>query len=929
MKKLLIAEYCPLLPLLFTAAVFSASPRDTVSETPVTIEIDTSITTIGESPEDTILRLDSEPHLQTFIKADYPTRLQKSGVQGTVLLALLISEKGIVDSVGIIKSCHPLLDRNAADAAKRFIFTPAEAQGEPVAVLLEYEYKFTLSDALVRNDASVNFSGRLLEKGTRYPIPDAVVFIEFEDTLSDTTLPVPFSFYLRNIGNYDGQSFEEGKLIASTDSLGNFSFRAFPACSILVTCLIPGYEQFWRREVIVKDKRLSVVYRPKRESYSEYEIVIYGKADEREVSRRQLSKTEVKRIPGVGGDAVKVVQALPGVGRPTMGNGDIIVRGSRPWDSGFFINGLRIPLLYHLDGIKSTYNTEALETVNFYPGGTGVRHGGYTSGIIELIPRKAQTDRLHGFAELNGMDVNFSLEGPLHKNVSLLVCGRRSFFGDVMSKIFNKLQEWGENLPMWILLFYWDYLARADIRIGDDHTFSISGFGARDSMSFIFNQSRGGSKEIESTTDRLNNTRMFNMIMADWKWNIAPSAKNVLQYGLTFDQWNLSSFGNLKVMSRGATHQIYDELAVTISDKLTISPGIDILLNPLDHTMIRPDGTGMIRKDIVDNWLFGVVGAYLFAEYKATDKLSLFPGLRFDYFPELSYNGSVLPQFGPYGEKAPKWRGSGEPSVRITAQYKINNRHVLKAALGNYSQTPQPIVLVIHPTWGEPGLPSTKASHYVLGYLWNITDLLSVDVQTYTNFQWDIPRLDTNEAAASNDRFWYSDVKGRMFGAELMVRYMNGKHFFGWLAYTLSHSERKGPSDKKWTLFEEDIPNYLQLVGGVHLPFGWDAGVRLQYATGKPQTPIVGRTLYENSQVFVPKYGEPLSDRTDPYFTVGLRFDHIRVKKRFIYSTFIDLPDLLGTFYGSPEFYVYNYDYTEREAFTMIPMIMGGIRLEF
>jgi hypothetical protein len=168
-----------------------------------------------------------------------------------------------------------------------------------------------------------------------------------------------------------------------------------------------------------------------------------------------------------------------------------------------------------------------------------------------------------------------------------------------------------------------------------------------------------------------------------------------------------------------------------------------------------------------------------------------------------------------------------------------------------------------------------------------------------------------------------------MFGFELMIRYLRGKHFFGWLAYTLSRSERRNSVHHDWTLFEEDIPHYLQLVGGVHLPLDWDAGIRLQFATGKPQTPVTGRYLYENSQVFVPQYGEPLSIRTDPYFTLGLRFEKVRVKKRFSYSIFLDIPDLLGTFYASPEFYVYNYDYTERQSFSMVPLIMAGFRLEY
>lgn len=920
--------HAALLLFCFNVTGVSQEQPDT-SGTGATIEIGTTHLGGDSVQEEIPPPLDSEPRLTTFVRAEYPASLQKSGVQGTVRLVLLISETGGVDSVGIEKGCHPVLDRNAARAAKRFVFTPAKAGGEPVAVLLEYDYAFTLTEALAANDTSVNFSGTLLEKGTRAPIADATVAVDFEDTLSDTTLPVPFSVYLATICGYEGQSCEAGKMITTTDSLGRFSFRALPCCSVRVTCMLPGYERFWQREVIAPGSRLSVVYRPERSSYQEYEIIVYGKTEEKEVSRRRLSRMEVRTIPGVGGDAVRVVQALPGVGRPTMGNGDIIVRGSRPWDSGYYLDGLRIPQLYHLDGLKSVYNTEALENVEFYPGGTGVRHGGYTGGIVEIVSRTARTDRLHGFVELNGMDVTFSLEGPVNNNISFLVAARRSFLGDAMSKMFEKLEEWGENLPFWILLYYWDYVARTDVRLNDAQDLSFSVFGSRDSAQFIFNQNRGGSREIESTADRLNTMRLFTMITAHWNWDISPKVGNSLSYGLTFNRDNFSFFGTMKMNRDDLSHQIRDEVTVKAGDNLTFYPGIDLLLDPVDFTMAMVDATGTVRKDTLDNWLFGILGTYLFAEYKATDHLTLFPGIRFDYFPELSYNGSVLPQFGEYGKDAPVWRGAGEPSLRIGARYAINDRHTAKAALGTYSQTPQPVGWVIHPTWGEPDLPSTKASHYVAGYEWECTDLLSIDLQAYTNFQWDIPRFDTSETAASNGRTWYADTRGRMFGLELLVRYLDDKTFFGWIAYTLSRSERKTPVDRKWTLFEEDIPHYLQLVGGVHLPFNWDASVRLQYATGKPQTPVVGRTLYENGQRFVPHYGEPFSERTDPFFMLGMRFDHLHVRKRLTWSTFIDLPDLLGTFYGSPEYYVYNYDYTEREAFTMIPVIMAGIRMQF
>ena len=69
-------------------------------------------------------------------------------------------------------------------------------------------------------------------------------------------------------------------------------------------------------------------YRISRESYDNYEIVVYGKAEKKEVARQTLSVSEIKRVPGFGGDAIKVVRALPGVARPSFVSGDIIIRGS-------------------------------------------------------------------------------------------------------------------------------------------------------------------------------------------------------------------------------------------------------------------------------------------------------------------------------------------------------------------------------------------------------------------------------------------------------------------------------------------------------------------------------------------------------------------------------------------------------------------------
>ena len=78
-----------------------------------------------------------------------------------------------------------------------------------------------------------------------------------------------------------------------------------------------------------------------------------GEREETEVTRRTISIEEVKRIPGTFGDPLKVIQTLPGAARTPFGTGFLVIRGADPEDSGVYIDGIRVPLIYHLTGTTS------------------------------------------------------------------------------------------------------------------------------------------------------------------------------------------------------------------------------------------------------------------------------------------------------------------------------------------------------------------------------------------------------------------------------------------------------------------------------------------------------------------------------------------------------------------------------------------------
>jgi TonB family protein len=920
------------LSLTIAFLTIAAAPRaqnDAVGTPADTVESSAVGSTPNQHSPDTLPPIERMPEVIMRVDARYPPELAKQGIEGTVLLDCIVSDSGAVDSVAVVEGVHPVLDSSAAAALRNYRFTPAIAGGEPVPVLLQYEYPFVLKEVVRKLEKYENFTGRLLERGTKTPIADAMVVVNFIDTVSDTALDVPFSVYRERIGRFDGQYIEEDRLVTVTDSNGYFSFFSLPACTIEVSAPLPGYEDFKEREVINPEEQLDVVYYIRRVSYSDYEIVVYGKVEEKEVSRRQLTVHEVKKIPGLGGDAVRVVQALPGVARPTFGSGEVIVRGSPSWDSKFYLDGVELPLLYHFGGMKSVYNSDALESVDFYPGGFGTRYGGAVAGAIEISGRSPETDRWHGTLDMGTGDVTFLVEGPVNEKVSVMASGRRSVFGELLKLLFKYAPS---DFPITVYPFYWDYLVRTDFTLSETNTSFVTFFGARDSMAIFAPTIDMGSDEVDEATDHLGMKITFHMGLAGWDWKLRPELKNSLRYAFTYASNRTSVFGLVKVEETALMNHIRDELSYSLLDNLTFNLGADCNVMVDDLILVIPGGSNAIMRDTTENWLFGTLGGYINAEWKPRENIQIIPGVRYDFFPELDYRGSKYPEYWRYSSFDNTTRYNGEPSVRINGRYECIEGHTLKAAAGNYSQTPQPIGQVIHPTWGDPALPATKAAHYVGGYEWQITDLIHADIQMYWNRQWNIPRMESStdfSTDGGSGQLWRDDGRGRMRGAELMLRHDRGERFFGWLAYSLSKSERYNHETEEYELFGNDQTHNVQLLGSWHLKRDWDVGFRARYVTGNPTTPVDSVGYNENLLYYFAYPGRKNSLRMPPFFQLDVRMDKTFVFDKWMFSFYVDIQNISWFFYKSPELEMYNYDYSEKIRVSNFITPAIGYKAEF
>lgn len=84
------------------------------------------------------------PTLISRAKPDYPEIARRAGLEGTVLVHVLVGPNGRVRAVDVIQGVHPLLDKAAVAAAMKCRFEPARQREVPVRAWMAMPFRFRL-----------------------------------------------------------------------------------------------------------------------------------------------------------------------------------------------------------------------------------------------------------------------------------------------------------------------------------------------------------------------------------------------------------------------------------------------------------------------------------------------------------------------------------------------------------------------------------------------------------------------------------------------------------------------------------------------------------------------------------------------------------------------------------------------------------------
>jgi TonB family protein len=843
--------------------------------------------------------LTKPPRLVHFVEARRPSG--KETVAATVTLSIDIDATGAVTNVTVVSSGGADFDAAAIAAAKQFTFTPAEVDGAPSPVTITYRYEFTVVEEPVAPAPQVNFAGVVKDRFTKKPIAGVAV------TIVDLSIS------------------------ATTDDQGAFAFTDVPAGAHTIQLAAPSLVTVTTDETIAAGVKRTVTYLvaprdDEGDDGADDEEVVRASRLKKESVTTTIRAEEARRVPGTQGDTLKVVQNLPGVARASFGSGQIVVWGAAPDETRVDLDGVELPALYHLGGLRATINAELVKSIELVPGAYGADHGRALGGLVRVQTRAFQPGGLHGYAALDPLDASAMLsETALGDRLRIGVAARYGIIDRVLSGLVASDVQDFVPIPR-----YGDaqLLATAALRSGEQLGVMILGSFDRLRRSTL---SPDPTERASDATD----DRFWRASLRYTRLDSDGASTVVVPWIGADAHTQTTSFGGAPT-SLAETAWRYGLRASyrrRVAARATLTLGLDALYT---HANVDRAGSLSLPAREGDLYVFGQppgddvnadrwttdlvdVAPYAFAEV-ALGQFTITPGLR-------------APAYGIAASRATPRIGAtpviGVETIghvlepRLAATWRLSSRVALNAAGGMYHQAPAPEDLSA--VFGTPTLGLERAWHATTGVAVKLGRALTVEASVYRK-QSDALITRSQDPAPMLAHALVQTGSGTSTGAQLFVKQEMTRSLLFWLSYTYSHTERRDSPDAATRLFDFDQPHVLAAVVSWSWR-GWDLGARARVASGAPRTPVIGATWDARDDRWDPIFGAHNSIRLPAFAQLDARVSRRFVRRDGAIEVYLEVLNVTDR--KNAEELVYSHDWSRRGAISGLPTLaIVGVRIE-
>jgi hypothetical protein len=667
-----------------------------------------------------------------------------------------------------------------------------------------------------------------------------------------------------------------------------------------------------KTEEIVLDKDIKLNVFLEDEVKSLEGVVVSAQSKGRSISSPQmgvekLSTKEIKNIPVLFGerDILKTIQLLPGIKSAGEGNSGFFVRGGAGDQNLILLDEAPVYNASHLLGFFSTFNSDAVKDMTIYKGGMPAQYGGRLSSVLDIKMNDGNNQDYNVSGGIGLISTKLNIEGPIQKDrSSFLITGRRTY-----ADLFLKLSR--DSSVNQNTLYFYDLNAKLNYQLSDKDRLYLSGYFGKDVLGV--GETFGIDWGNGTGTLRWNhifNRKLFSntsLIFSNYNYNISiRSGGDDFDILSKIQDWNLKQeyqwYPNSKNNIRFGFNTIFH----------TITPG-----EVKAHQSISVNSSALQKRYSSEN------AVYITDTWKASGKINLTYGLRVSSFSilgkgdfySIDNDGKVTDTLGYKGGEIVKTYANAEPRVAIS--YVFNSNKSIKAS---YGRNVQNLHLISNSTSSNPTdkwVASTNiirpeiSDQFSIGYyqdLFNNQFELSAETY-YKSMQNQIDYRDGADIFANSDAIESQLLfgKGRAYGIELLLKKKAGK-FTGWLAYTLSKTEKKinGINSNKWYNARQDRTHEIAIVGSYQLNRKWTLSANWVFYTGDAVTFPAGKYRVNDQTVFY--YTDRNSYRMPNYHRLDVGATKILKQKKRWSS---ELTFSLYNAYGRENAYTINFRNSE------------------
>ena len=717
------------------------------------------------------------------------------------------------------------------------------------------------------------------------------------------------------------------------------------------------------------------------------EVIVEGERLPPTVSRKDIRGSELRRIPGIGNDALKGLTTLPSIGVPNDYFGILYIRGSEPGSNLYYFDRTPLGYPFHWGGLLSTVSSEVIDKIDIYAGGYGGEFGLDSQAVLDIHSRDSLEKRTSGKFNLNILYSEGMLERRIGDEGYVSIAGRRSYIDLIVGRFID-----GQQFP-----YFSDYQLKFAYPLGEKHHLTLNTFaatdhfrveettsveatevteleegqveeetqtfeGARISVFFKNGFNAQGihlrSNFTENLTSQLSLTRSFNFLTINFE---APIITESVDFDSDGELVSEVDYGHYDVNIKVPVYTLREDMSYRLnlrpddigsqSTPAALETGFLLSFSPANSfedsripqfeesgdrvervTPIVDEDGEIVGETVVyeqQQELVGIEENHYEFGHNFLRAEGYLQG-RYDPLPFLS---------GALGVRLDYLDVTGQLSIqpRGSLSFALPSGSNLRLAYGHYEQSPQPHQILAEN--GNSGLESSLARHYIMELEHELSSRTEFKFATYYK---DMQKLVTADEIAN----YLNQGTAYVGGVEAFLRHRVPDKFFGWISYAYTHAERREDPGDSYQPYFFDNTNIVSVVANYNFTPKFEIGAKWQYLSGTSEVPISSVVLIQDPLTrglnpLLASVDESVTAELTPYHKLDLRvsykfdfmglrvggfLDILNVYNRKNIVKFVFTPDSSLTVQGE-EVEIEEPEIFEAEQFPRIPYI--GLTVEF